>query len=468
MFTEPTLMEKFYIPTDLVPFNALQDFQATIPDPLEDEDQNLSFFQHNYEENYTVFPRGNLPLIRKHFGHLDIVDLRVAKPMKIDLKFKAELRPGQQKVADKILSQDEGFGIIQAPPRFGKTVVMTYLTCKLGLKTIFLSHQVDLSEQALNTFYDMTNIKELEEIHNQDNKSKKKKKLIGIVKKWKDLEDFDVAFLPYQKFVHEVGLEKLQEFRNTFGLVFVDESHKSNADTYSKVVTTFNARYRMGVTATPETKSRTHVISEFILGPVVVKGKADQVPCQVTVVKTGVFIPYRVGTTKASSRKFFNDMYGFLAIHRFRNEYLVNWIESYANAGHCCVAVCERNNMLDLLTKMLKDRGIAAEAFHGQTAKGKNREAILNRARSGETQVLLARRNMVLGLDIPRLTVFFNLTASANPPNYYQELSRVRTPFEGKFMAYIIDFVDSHPVCHGCYKSREKVYRQESFEIVTL
>ena len=72
---------------------------------------------------------------------------------------------------------------------------------------------------------------------------------------------------------------------------------------------------------------------------------------------------------------------------------------------------------------------------------------------------------MVLGLDIPRLTTFFNLTPSSNKPNYYQELSRVRTPFENKLLAYIVDFVDFHPIALGCLKSRKKVYVEQGFEI---
>lgn len=452
------LEEKYIVPTHLVPLDALNDFTATVKDS-DNEDINFNFFEHDLGNGVTHFARGNIPLIQKHFGHIEIEDRRVIIPLEHKFEFKGELREHQKKVVDKlntIFKDNHGYGIISAPPRFGKTVVMAYLTCKLGLKTLFLSHQVDLSKQALQTFYTMTNILDVE--YNVG------APLIGLVEKWDDLEKYQVAFLPYQKFVTgKNAFENLQNYKNSFGLVFIDESHRANAKEYSRVVSTFNARYRMGVTATPKIKSKMHVISNFVLGPVVARGKAPQVPCVARIVKTNVRIPF----VCTNSKFFFNQMYNFLANHMARNTYIAHYIKAYADVGHSCIAVAERNSMLNSITKILKEMGVAAEAFHGKSAKNKkDRENILSRARCGQTTVLVASRKMVLGLDIPRLTAFFNLLPSANPPNYYQELSRIRTPYEGKTMAYIVDFEDSHPVVHACLQSRKGVYKKEKFKVL--
>jgi superfamily II DNA or RNA helicase len=454
------MAEKLIVPTHLVPPESLRDFTATVKDS-DGEDFHINFFEHDLGRGVTCFARGNIPLIEKHFGHLEIEDMRVAVRMRMPrrMMFRGTLRGHQQKVAAKleeIFRDGHGYGVICAPPRFGKTVLMTYITCRLGLKALFLSHQVDLSKQALQTFYRMTDVLDLEYDEGRA--------LIGMVEKWEDLDRYQVAFLPYQKFVTgKNAFENLQNYKDSFGLVFIDESHRANAREYSRVVSAFNARYRMGVTATPKIKSKMHVISNFMLGPVVARGKAPQVPCEARVVKTGIRIPF----VCTNSKFFFNQMYNFLANHDARNAYIAQYIKAYADAGHSCIAVAERNTMLDRIAKMLRDAGVAAETFHGKSASGKKaREAILGRARSGETRVLVASRKMVLGLDIPRLSAFFNLLPSANPPNYYQELSRVRTPFEGKEKAYIIDFEDSHPVVEACLKSRAGVYKKEKFELV--
>jgi len=450
----PVLLDKLYVPTHMVPLNAINDFMATVKD-VDGNDINLQFFEHDYEKGVTKFARGDLKLLQKHFGKFDIDDQRAKVPLTIPLKFKGELRPNQKSVVEKVLRSD-GYGMISAPPRYGKTVVMTYITCKLGYKTLFLSHQIDLAKQALKTFWKMTNILDLEYDAN--------KQLIGIVENWEDIDRYEICFMPYQKFIqNEKSWDKLKECRDKFGLVFIDEVHRSNATQYSKVVSGFNSAWRLGVSATIKIKSGMDIVSQYVLGPIIAKGIVEEVPCQVRIVKTGVIIPFRC----ISIKKFFLDMLDFLANHRERNEFIIDYIAAYARSGHYCLAVAERKKMLDYITKGLKDRGIEARAFHADAVGNKKkREEILQQARKGEIQVLVANRNMTLGLDIPRLTTFFNLTPSANKPNYYQDFSRVRTPFEQKYLAYIIDFLDYHSVCDGCLASRKSVYKQHNFEII--
>ena len=452
----PILLDKLYVPTHLVPLNALSDFMATVRD-VDGEENNLTFFEHDYANGITKFARGDLNLIYKHFGHLEIDDQRSAPQLTIPLNFTGTLRHSQQTVVDSVLRSD-GFGMISAPPRFGKTVVMTYLTCQLGLKTLFLSHQIDLSKQALKTFWKMTNVLDIEFDAN--------KQLIGIVEKWGDIERYEICFMPYQKFIkNEKSWEKLKEIRDRFGLVFIDEVHRSNAPQYSKVVSGFNSKWRLGVSATVKIKSGMDIVSQYTLGPIIAKGVTDQIPCQVRVVKTGIIIPYRCTNIK----QFFLSMLDFLNNHKVRNDFIIEYIAAYARSGHSCIAMAERTKMLDYIAAGLRQKGIAAQAFHSQVIKTKKiREEILQKVRSGDIQVLVANRSMTLGLDIPRLTTFFNLTPSSNRPNYYQDLSRIRTPFENKTLGYIIDFLDWHPICKNCLSTRMKVYKENNFEVIMV
>jgi len=451
------LASKFEIDTFLVPLDTMDRFRATIKD-ADGEDVNFQFFAHG-DDGITRFARGDLPLIRSCFPHVEIIDKRSTTPMKTPMTFTATLRPNQQEVADKVL-KGEGFGTVSAPPRFGKTVVMCYITTQLKLKTLFLSHQIDLSKQALKTFYNFTNIMDLE--------YEAGRPLIGIVNKWSDIDKYDVCFMPYQKFVMGNNADKiLEKYRDEFGLIWVDEAHRSNAPRYSQVVGSFNPKYRHGVSATIEIKSKRHVINNYILGPVIAEGEAEQVRCQAHIIKTGVHIPMR----STSDKFFFGKMLNFLASHKERNDFLVSYIAAYAKKGHYCIAVADRVNMLNYITEKLCDQGIVAQAFHRKAVPHKQqREQVLMKCRNGEIQVMIALRSMVLGLDIPRLTAFFNLTPSANAPNYYQELSRVRTPYteEGyeKSMAFIVDFADSHPVATACLKNRVGVYKKQKFEII--
>jgi len=448
-----TLAEKLYVPTHLVPLNALNDFMATVKGK-DGMDLNLQFYEHSLVEGVTKFQRGDVKLIKKHFKS-EIVDNRAAPLLEYPIEFKGKLYPNQQKVVDTILGGDLTGFQLSAPPRFGKTVVMAYLATKLGYKTLFLSHQVDLSKQALKTLWRMTNILDVE--------AKVGRPLAGIVTDWKHLDKYEICFMPYQKFIsNEKSWGMLKKYSSTFGVVFIDESHKSNAPRYSEVVSAFNSKWRIGVSATPKIKSKMDVISRFIIGPIAVYGEADQVPCKVKIVKTGVVIPFRCTNTHT----FFLSMLDFLQNHHERNTFMKDYIAAYARAGHYCIAVSERLKMLDSITHMLREEGFKVAAFHNSAIKNKtHREQILQEARKGNIQILMANRSMVLGLDIPRLTTFFNLTPSANPPNYYQEFSRVRTPFENKLLSYVVDFVDFHTIAQGCLQSRRKVYVEHGFEI---
>jgi superfamily II DNA or RNA helicase len=437
----------------LVPLESLERFTTTIKDS-EGDDVNYQFYNHDFEKGVTHFARGDLDLIQEFFGDIPMEDHRAEPRMAHQIEFTKTLYPNQQQVADSILTGD-GYGTISAPPRFGKTVVMCYIACKLGLKTIFLSHQIDLAKQALKTFYDFTNIMDLEYDTG--------KQIVGLVTKWSDLDKFDVSFMPYHKFVTGKGAsEALEKYQDAFGLVFVDEVHRASATKYSGVVSNFNSKYRHGVSATIEIKSQRHKINNFVLGPIVAEGDADQVPCQVKIVETHIKIPM-----VARDRTFFGQMLTYLASHKTRNDFLVSYIAAYAEAGHFCIAVADRTNMINYIVERLNLRGITAQAFHAKAFKKISlREKALQKARSGEIRVLVAMRSMVLGLDIPRVTTFFNLAPTANPPNYYQEFSRVRTPFPGKSLSYVVDFVDNHPVAYSCMTTREKLYHEKNLEVL--
>lgn len=468
------------VPSHLVPMDIFDKFRVTLKD-RDGEEYDIEFFKYDHHTDTYKFERGNLALLRQLFSHVPIEDRRtiasmscndVITPQGRGLTLTAVLRPGfhdlltgefkngQKEVADLIVNGD-GYGQIKAPPRFGKTITMIGITARLQQKTLFLSHQIDLAEQAYKSFLKFTNIVDLE--------FETGKQIIGIVNQWDDLDKYDVAIMPYQKFVSGKNAdEMLNKYKNRFGVVFVDESHKAKADRYSSIISSFNARYRIGVSGTTEVKGDYHLINDFTLGPVVVEGHAEQIPCTVYVVHTDVFVPYKV------NKMFFTNACTYLARNIDRNRIQLDMMTAWAQAGHYIIACSDRVKHIEELTRELNNRGIRAESFHAKkfpkTKIGKkNREDCLNRARSGETQVLICMRSMVLGLDIPRYTTFFNLQPTSHPQNYYQEFCRVRTPFEEgdyiKTMAYIVDFVDKHHFLEGCYKTRKKEYEKNNFVI---
>lgn len=457
----PILESKLYVPAHLVPVAALERFKATIKDKETEEDINYDFYDYDSLTSCYRFARGNITLINEMFGNLGIEDRRVSVPMScattahekgFGIQFTGTLKPSQIPFVEKALHYD--YGQYKAPPRFGKTVVMAYLTCKRAQKTLFLSHQIDLSKQALTTFYKFTNVLDLEYQLNRQ--------IVGIVEDWDDLDKFDVAFFPYQKFVN-ADPAMFEKYKNHFGAIYIDESHKAATPWYTKVVSSFNAKVRQGFTGTIERKDNLHIVNEFIIGPVMAEGVTSFIPCEVFRIDTGIKLPF----SGSNMKMFWSKMQSFFNNNFVRNAIIYSYLEAYAKAGHSIIAVTDRSAQCDEMARRLKSAGYSAEAFHSKRFKTnkKQREAVLEGMRTGSIQVMIAQRSMVLGLDIPRLTAFFNLMPTANPPNYYQEFNRCRTPFEGKEIAYIVDFVDDHHILVGCWKNRKKLYVKENFKI---
>jgi superfamily II DNA or RNA helicase len=464
------LEHKLIVPAHLVPLNALDAFKVT----LKNQDEELvdyAFYDIDYQNNLYYFDRGDLGLVQQIFGHLQIEDRRSRPRMKcsnvvteagVGLTFTGKMRDNQVHVSD-FLVNGFGYGQLKAHPRFGKTVVMTNVACRLGLKALFLSHQIDLAVQAYERFIQFTNVMDIE--------YELGKKVIGVVEKWEDLFELDVAFMPYQKFVSGKNADKwLAKLRNEFGLIFIDESHRGKALRYSQTISNFNAAYRYGVSGTTELKNDIHLLNNHIIGPVVVEGHGDQLPCTVVTYNTGVNVPLRPG------KMFFTLMQNYLSSHEARNRFMLSVMLEYLKMGHTIITVSDRTGHCDWFTAEIKKAGFSAESYHakkfGTGEKGKAaREDMLNRVRSGKTQAMIAMRSMVLGLDVPRATAFFNLMPTSNAPNYFQEFSRVRTPWTcevtgfKKEMGYIIDFRDNHHILKACYKTRRKEYIRNEFTI---
>lgn len=247
----------------------------------------------------------------------------------------------------------------------------------------------------------------------------------------------------------------------------VSNCHKVKADTYAFTISSFNSKYRHGVSGTTELKKNMHLLSHHVLGPVVVEGHGDQLPFSVTTYNTNINVPIRPG------KMFFTMALSYLAGHDERNKFVLSIIEMWLKAGHTVIATSDRTAQCDWFAAQVRSLGYTSESYHAKRFKNHDqREKLLQRVRDGNTQAMFAMRSMVLGLDIPRATAFFNILPTAHPENYYQEFCRVRTPYKQldesgvvvaeKLHSWVIDFRDNNFILKACYKTRRKKYFEEN------
>lgn len=424
---------------------------------------------------YYGFARGNIPKIGELFGHLPWEDKTSAPPMKNNLVFKGKLHTweskkiGQQEAVDAWLKRRNG--IIKAPPRFGKTISSIYLIAKLGVKTIIVTHQRDLLEQFYKSFVSFTNAVELQELRPNQHKKDATGRVFGFFEDYDNPEELDVCLLCWQTFASKFGDERIRKYATTWGFVIVDEVHRVGGLIYAKTVNRIQARYRLGLTGTVERTDGREFLLKDIIGPVIAEGKVHTIPCKVMVVKTGIKVAHGFGEPLA---------YLFKKLYKAtgRMDIVLEYLEKdIADGRYICFAFHRCSiEQLKHWTKKLQLLGIKAESFFGSCF---DREGVLARARSGETQVLVCNQQMLTGIDIPRWNTYYSAFPSANvvfneqnqlSGNFYQEFSRIRTPFDygdGKVkqIGIIRDFVDSNTFCYGSYQKRYKAYKNQDFEI---
>ena len=406
------LSNRLYIPREEV---RPEDFPPFIH-RLEDKYQQTAYTVETFREspNYWGFSRGDLGKLQQVFGRFHIDDQRVAAPVEYPLKFTGKLGEEQARTLKEWIKV--GYGMLQAPARWGKTVWMTALMCKLKQRTLMLAHQEDLCNQLEDTIRRMTNIDELEDQY--------ERKLCGVLQEWDDF--FPVVTLStYQCFgMSSSGRRAIRDKKDFFGLVMVDECSRCATGLYTDVVSVLNAAYRCGVTATPTRKDERHVIINDVLGPVTVVGTKEQLPVEWSWEPTGVKVP-EFGN--------WGTMWKRLVKVKNRNKKIAARVVEDVEAGHFVLVTTDRLAHMKYIKDEIEalDEDITIGILNGQT---KDRDSFRHKALRGKYQVVIAMNSIVqLGYNVPRWSSFHNTLPMTNVENWYQRISRIRTPMEPAF-----------------------------------
>lgn len=392
---------------------------------------------------YIGLPIGDKRNIEKNagvdFDDFKIVDRRSAPKFAYPIKFTLTLREHQEKLAKEFLRHK--YGLIEAPPRSGKTALMLYLGIKLGLRMVILANQHEFLQQFIwhiegnepEGIPKCTNLPELERKH--------KKKLFGFPKTDEDFENFQIFCMTYQQFASKTsGDARFKRLAKHIGFLAIDEVHKCGAAVFSSVVNKFYTRYRMGVTGTVERKDGRQFIYKKIIGPVVAKTTVEAMLPKVFIEETGISL------SKVPSQWVYAMLR--LAKNEKRNKLIVKRAIEDVKAGHGVVIPLTFKKHIFEITRMINEaygKPIAKEFIGSGGEKGKElRRKILSDAKSGKIKVVVGTRSLIqLGLNVPAWSAIYTAIPISNKPNYKQETSRVRTPKEGKKQPIVRLFYDA-------------------------
>ena len=346
----------------------------------------------------------SIPVGRKDLipNDYEVVDKRELSPIELP-EFKFDLRESQQAVYDAI----EDNAIINAWVSWGKTFTGLAIAGKLGQKTLVVTHTVPLRNQWA---------KEVEKVYGF------KPSIIGS-------GSFDTS-APVVIGNTQTLYRNISEIRRIFGTVILDEMHHVSSPTFSKIIDTNYARYKIGLSGTIERKDGKHVVFRDYFGHNVFKPpKENFMPPSVHILNSeirfmdGARIPWANRVTALANNEEYRHTIALTAA-------------AYAAKGHKVLVVSDRVHFLKACAELAGEDAICVtgEVSH------EDREKYISEIRNGKKKILFGTQAIFSeGISVNNLSCLILGTPINNEPLLTQLIGRVIRKEENKRDPVIVD-----------------------------
>lgn len=352
------------------------------------------------------------------------------------------------------LKKDYG-AIIVAPPGEGKTTMAINIICRFKQKALVLVHKDSLIKQWKDEILHLTNLSE---------------DRIGLLQQGKFI-DGDIVIGSQMSLMRSTIN---REINNLFPIVIQDEVHRIGARMFLRAFTRFNARYRLGLSATPNRDDEQerlyflHLSNNLIKHTPVrnVKSKYVKIEFETKTKwkKQRPYIPFRLQLTNN------------LIEDNNRNILLKNIIDKCLHDNRKIVVMGERIKHLKELMKHtqsnFKDKNIV-RFFGAETLTKKQKKAgekpekyqdpeqnILNSA-----DIIFATYGKLSdGNNIPHIDTLLYATPKSSNVMIEQTKGRIEREYKNK-QPVIIDIVDMRSkLLRNMFGKRERLYKSLGME----
>lgn len=394
-------------------------------------------------------PRGCLDLIRhlaaKHGHKIIITDRRRTMP-EVDFTFTGKLRDFQKTAVSAVTGSDEG--VLCAPTGSGKTVVALDIISRRKQPTLILVHTRELLNQWIERIETFLNLPAYE---------------IGVIGGGRKVigEKITVGII---NSVYPIAEPIL---RHHFGQVIVDECHRAPARTFTDALAAFDARYIMGLSATPYRRDGLSSVIYWHCGMMVHKIQQADLQTSGDIVPADVMIRYTRFRSFADPAGEYAKMLSELTQDQDRNDQICSdVIREARNGGGVCLILTDRKEHAETLSTIIISCGVHAEQLTGDLA-AKDRQLIVEKLNTGSVKVIVATGQLIgEGFDCRGLCSLFMATPISYVGRLIQYLGRVLRPAPGKTRAKVFDYVDQCGVLQAQAKKRQDVYENNKWRIL--
>ena len=419
---------------------------------------------------YIQIPRGLQDELLENIKQADIdyeMEDERQQGRKINVNFKGELRPEQDKALKELIRYDNG--ILHAATAFGKTVVSSALIAQKKVNTLIILESSALIEQWKEALEKFLNINEgLPTYETKTGRVRKRKSLIGTLQGAHDSMTGIIDIAMAGSLCKKGEYHKMM---NEYGLVLIDECHHSASETIANVLKEVKAKYVYGVTATPKRGDGLEKINYMLIGPIrysyTAKEKAKEQGIQHLVYPrfTRTVPPRGVITDKMHP----NEAYEIIHNNDVRDEQIIEDVKNCVAAGRTPVVLSRYKDHSEKFYERLKSCADHVFLMTGNNSKKEHRKILeqMHQVDKNESLILIATGSLVgEGFDFPRLDTLFMATPVSFRGVVEQYAGRLNRDYEGKENVIIYDYVDNHiPMFDNMYVKRLKAYKQIGYEL---
>lgn len=347
----------------------------------------------------------------------------------IDLKFKGKLRPEQVPIMNYLMDiykyNRAIAGILKARPGIGKTVMSTYLTTKLGFKTLIVVDNSNLLKQWVNAYYQFTDLTA---------------KDISIFKQTLFETETPVTIAMIQTLTRRLknDIKKTYDIinNNKFGFIIYDEVHNtSSATEFAKGSLLFRTKNILGLSATPFQTGVSELLMTYTIGDIIYEtSDYDLIPeFKFVLYNSDLEDKYKYVINKSQDYKIKKAVYNKAIINSDTYlEAIVDYTKKLLSDNHKIMILCFTKKQVETISNLLTNKNIQNTMFYG------NQKNI-----NYDEQILVATYSFAgKGFDYAELSAMILVCPLAGKKSIIQTVGRILRKSENKTPPVVIDLID--------------------------